>query len=102
MICTIKLLRCRPGSDIVGQPVDIWDVVVAERVFADIRHPSGMETIRAGASVSTVRTSIRINRRRDVDASMRVQHGADVYEIRAVLPDEVEGQFMVLVCERIV
>ncbi len=76
----------KPGSgvDDWGQPLDSW--VDQASVWAHIRHLSGTESIKADVPTSIVKASIRIRWRTDVDAGMRVTHGATVYEIEAVLP----------------
>lgn len=58
-----------------------------------------METIKADADTSSVKASVRIRRRTDVDAGMRVYLGAVVYEIKAVLPDEEARDRLDLACE---
>ena len=74
------------GTDDWGQPLpDAWEDLAL--VWADIRHLSGTESIKAGAVVSTVQASMRIRYRPDVTAGHRVTHGAKTYEIQAVLPD---------------
>lgn len=95
-LVTIK--RLAGGQDSIGQPLQEW-VVQADRVWANIKHMAGAESIRAGQDVSLLRSSIRIRKRTDVSSAMRVYCGATVYEIKAVLPDE-EGQGRIdLVCE---
>lgn len=76
----------KPGSgvDSWGQPLDAW--VDHASVWAYIRHLSGSESIKADVPTSIVKASIRIRWRTDVDAGMRVAHGATVYEIEAILP----------------
>ena len=83
--------------DALGQPVETWAALASLR--AEIRHPSGVEQIKADAETSTVRASIRIRRREDITAAMRLLHGSTVYAIKAVLPDDVGRGFMFLVCE---
>lgn len=85
------------GQDALGQPSETWTTLAT--VWANIRHPSGSEAIRADAQASIVRASIRVRLRTDVTARMRVVHGAAIYDIKAVLPDVVRGEFMDLVCE---
>lgn len=85
------------GQDAIGQPSETWATLAT--VWANIRHPSGSEAIRADAQASIVRASIRVRLRTDVTARMRVVHGAATYEIKAVLPDVARGEFMDLVCE---
>ena len=85
------------GQDALGQPLESWTTLA--NVWANIRHPSGSEAIRADAQTSIVRASIRVRLRTDVTARMRVVHGSTTYEIKAVLPDVVRGEFMDLVCE---
>ncbi len=85
------------GQDEIGQPIDVWTDVAT--VWADIRHTSGLEAVRGGAEVSTVKVSVRIRYRTDVHAGMRVIHETYVYNILAVLPDVAGREFVDLVCE---
>lgn len=92
---TIKQLVA--GQDAIGQPTQAWATLAT--VWASIAHPSGLEAIKAEREVSVVRASIRIRRRTDVTAAMRVHHGATVYEIKAVQPDEERRESLFLACE---
>jgi SPP1 family predicted phage head-tail adaptor len=90
------------GQDEAGQPVTNWENLITTgdgKVFANIKHLSGVETIKADAPTSAVKVSIRIRYRTDVTAAMRVVHGATTYEIKAVLPDEAGRQHVDLACE---
>ena len=93
----ITVQQRQAGSDAAGQPLTTWTNVAT--LWAEIRHPTGLEQIRAEGQVSTVQASIKVRQRDGITAAMRVLHGTTVYEIRAVLPDQVERQFMHLVCE---
>lgn len=85
------------AQDEIGQPVETWATLAA--VWADIRQPSGLAAIKANAEVSVVQASIRIRYRTDIDAGMRVVHGATVYSISAVLMDVSGRQWIDLVCQ---
>lgn len=86
-------------QDAIGQPVETWTEITGGSLWANIRHPRGAESLRADKDVSIVQASIRVRRRTNVTAAMRVYHGSTVYEIKAVLPDEVSREHMDLVCE---
>ena len=86
------------GQDALGQPEQTWSAVC--NVWANVRHLSGAESIRAGADSSTVKASIRIRYRTDIDAGMRVLVGSTNYNIVAILPAEQKAH-LDLVCERI-
>jgi SPP1 family predicted phage head-tail adaptor len=88
-----------PGTttDALGQPIPSWTDVAL--VWASIRHLSGVEAIKADATVSTVKASIRIRYRTGMNAGMRVVHGAQVYSIEAVMPDVGGREFVDLVAE---
>ena len=77
-----------------------WENITTQRLAADVQHRSGLSTIKADADVSIVRASIRIRRRSDVDAGMRVLVGPAIYEIEAVQPG-ASREFVDLVCKRI-
>lgn len=83
------------GDD--GTPGTTWADVCT--VWADIRHASGLEQVRADAPMSTVRASIRIRQRQGITAAMRVLYGATAYSIVAVLPDLQDRLMMDLACE---
>lgn len=85
------------GQDEIGQPTRVLEDVAP--VWANILHKTGNETIKADKETSIVQASIRIRRRTDLNAGMQVHHGSIVYEIKAVLPDEVERERTDLVCE---
>ena len=93
----VVIKQLTAGQDEIGQPVDAWTDVAT--VWADIRHPSGAESIRADQVASIVKASIRVLKRSDVTAAMRVYHGARVYEIKAVMPDAQMNLHMDLACE---
>ena len=85
----ITIQKPQAGTDAVGMPLNGW--VPYFEAWADIRHLSGLETIKAGAAVSIVKASIRIRRRpgRYPNAGMRIVHGNRVYNIQAVLPGQL-------------
>jgi SPP1 family predicted phage head-tail adaptor len=93
----VTIQQLAAGQDAAGQPVQTWSTLAT--VWANIRHLSGVETIKAGAETSAVKASIRIRRRTDVTTAMRVVHGSTTYEIKAVLPDEECRERVDLVCE---
>lgn len=84
-------------QDAAGQPIPTWATSIS--VWANIRHLSGIEGIKADSETSTVKASIRIKRGPTVSAAMRVVHGSTTYRILAVLPDEVCRDKIDLVCE---
>lgn len=96
----IEIRQRDAGSDAGGQPLKTFTTVVAS-LWAEILHPSGVEQVRGGGQVSLVQASIKVRRRDGITAGMRVVHGSAVYDIRAVLPDEVERANMFLVCDRL-
>lgn len=93
----VVIRRRGEASDALGQPTEAWETFAT--CWAEIRHPSGVEQIKAGAEVSTVRASIRVRRRDGITPAMQVVHGATVYSILAVLPDEMDRLYIFLACE---
>lgn len=94
----VTIQKPGPGVNEWNEPTpDQWVDVC--KPWANIKHLSGSETIRADAVISAVKASIRIRYRTGLDAGMRVLHGAKVYAVKAVMPDEVRREFMDLACE---
>jgi SPP1 family predicted phage head-tail adaptor len=88
------------ATDELGQPIPGWTDVAT--VWADIRMKSGLESIKAGASVSVVQASIRVRYRAGITAGMRVVHNLVAYQITAVQPDVGGREFVDLVAEVVV
>jgi SPP1 family predicted phage head-tail adaptor len=60
---------------------------------------SGLEAIKAGASVSVVQASIRVRYRAGITAGMRIVHNLQAYNITAVMPDVGGREYVDLVAE---
>lgn len=67
---------------------------------AEIVPLSGREFVAAQKENAGVTTRITIRWRAGIRPSMRVVHGADVYNIRAVLPDPSLRRHITLMCEQ--
>lgn len=93
----VRIQAQSTAQDALGQPLLVWADVAT--VWADVRMPNGMQSIKADASVSVAVASIRIRFRTGLDAGMRVLHGTTVYQINAVLPDVAGREFVDLVCQ---
>lgn len=93
--CTLQA----PGTtqDELGQPIPGWTDVAT--VWGDVRLRSGLESIKAGAVVSTVQASVRIRYRTGINAGMRVLVDSVPYEVLAVQPDVGGREYVDLVCQ---
>jgi SPP1 family predicted phage head-tail adaptor len=97
----ISLQQKSTTKDAWGQPLNTWTTV--RRVRASYRVQSGMgyvnnEMQTGGTEVSRTTVSYRIRKRDDVTAGMRVLDGSKVYDIRVVLPDLEDNNYMDLGC----
>lgn len=96
----VEIWAKSPGKDAWGQPLpEAWEVYA--RLWANIRHPNGSESIKADAPVSKVQASIRIRFRQDITGGMQVRYRGTVYDIKAPLPDLERQEFVDLVCEAV-
>jgi len=93
----VGLMKPPAGTDAAGRTLKNWTLL--QEVWANVKFQTGAEVIRGGAETSIVKVSIRVRARRDVDASMRARYQGVEYNIRAVLPDSANRDFMFLVCE---
>ncbi len=93
--CTLQA----PGTatDELCQPIPGWTDVAT--VWGDVRLRSGLESIKAGAVVSTVQASVRIRYRKGINAGMRVLVDSVPYEVLAVQPDVGGREYVDLVCQ---
>lgn len=85
-----------------GAVTDAWVSLLSSEdqpIPAEIYPLSGREFVAAQAVQAGVTTKITIRYRSDVAARMRVVHGSDVYNIKAVLPDPTLRRHLTLMCE---
>lgn len=94
----VKIQKHQRIKDAAGQYIESWEDVA--QVWANIRHLSGSESIKAGAVTSVVNASIRVRSRTTVDASCRVLHDDRAYDVEAVLPGPSKT-YIDLVCKLI-
>jgi len=88
------------GRDSTGGIVDTWTDYLTG-VPAVIEPASGREYFIAKQIASTMDTSITIRWRPGIVETMRVLHGADVYDINSVLPDSDSGrETLSLICTK--
>lgn len=97
----ISIQRKSTTKDSWGQPLNTWTTL--DTVRANPRVQSGMgyvagEMQAGGTEVSRTTVSYRIRKRDDVVAGMRVLDGAKVYDIRVVLPDLEDNNYVDLGC----
>lgn len=94
----LELQQPATGQDAAGQPATGW--VKLDELWGDVRHASGLQTIKADADTSIVKVSIRIRHRSGITAAMRLveKESGVAYAIAAVLPD-ARKEFIDLVCE---
>lgn len=83
--------------DELGQPIPGWTDVAT--LWGDVRLRSGLESVKAGAVVSTVQASVRIRYRTGINAGMRVLVDSVPYEVLAVQPDVGGREYVDLVCQ---
>lgn len=86
------------GVDAADQPNGAWTTTLVA-VRANIRYMRGLESIKGGAEVASRQASINIAYRTNVTTDMRVEYGSTVFQIKSVLPDEVNKSGVDLVCE---
>lgn len=86
------------AQDALGEPVDAWTDVAT--VWATVGDVSGREYLAADAAQNKAQTKIFIRYRPDVMATMRVVHGATVYNIEAVLRPSGRPIYLLLMCSR--
>lgn len=94
---TVVIQQRASGQDAAGQPSATWDTVAT--VWANVRHPTGNEAMRADKDISINSVRVRIRYRTDVTPAMRLTHGSATYQIKAVLPDTQRLEFTDLMCE---
>jgi SPP1 family predicted phage head-tail adaptor len=81
-----------------GAVTDAWTDFDTD-VPAEIWPMSGREFVAAQSIQSGVNTKITIRYQAGIEPRMRVKHGSDIYNIKAVLPDPTLRRHLTLMCE---
>lgn len=84
--------------DAFGGVIETWGAFASD-VPAEIVPLSGREFVAAQAMQSLVTTRMTIREIPGVLPAMRVSHGSQLYNIRAVLPDPTLARHITLMCE---
>ena len=92
---TLQVRSTGQGPD--GAPLDSWTDVAT--VWASVTDLSGKEYIAAGEIRNAVQTKILIRYMAGIVPTMRVLHGASVYNVEAVLGQDHLS--LMLMCSRV-
>jgi SPP1 family predicted phage head-tail adaptor len=93
----VTLQTMAGGVDAIGQPLpDNWADVCT--VWAQVAPLAGREFLAAAAIATEVTARITMRYRPGVTAAMRVVHGADLYNITAVIHVKSARQEIQLMC----
>lgn len=93
----ITFQRKSSTTDDWGQPLQTWTDYAT--VWANIRTITGSGFVNhefeaGGTEVSRGTASIRIRKRTDLNAYMRVSYAGNVYDIKSILPDEEGDEYL--------
>jgi len=97
----VTIQRRSVGKDAAGQPIEGWENVISDgdgKCWAEIKDISGKEFVSATAEQASVTTRITIRHRPGLSSALRVGHGADLYDVLAVLGQD--GRTLQLMCTR--
>jgi SPP1 family predicted phage head-tail adaptor len=81
-----------------GAVTDTW-ADVYENIAAEVMPMSGREFVASQSIQAGVTTKIVIRYVAGIEPRMRVVHGSDIYNIKAVLPDPTLRRHLTLMCE---
>lgn len=97
----VALQQLVKGKAAGGAPTEVWENVIKAgdgKIWAGIRDLTGRQYMAAGGTQNSVQTEIEIRHRVGVIPAMRVVHGADIYDIEAVL--DQQGRALKLMCSK--
>lgn len=95
----VEIWRFHATEDETGATVQQWAVFL--RLWANIRHISGSQAIKADTQTESVKASIRIRFNEQIQSGMQVRFRGENYRIDAVLHDYRSKDFTDLVCLKV-
>lgn len=88
------------SQDAAGEPVKSWVPIPGGITWAEKLDLTGRELFQAQQTSGEVTTQFTLRHRADIDARMRVVHGAELYSIEAPLDPDGRRERLVLLCAR--
>lgn len=95
----VEIWHFHETEDETGATVQQWAVFL--RLWANIRHVSGSQAIKADTQTESVKASIRIRFNEQIQSGMQVRYRCEIYQIEAVLHDYQRRDFTDLVCLKV-
>ncbi|SSY80304.1 phage head closure protein [Alysiella crassa] len=95
----VEIWRFHAVQDETGANVQEWAFFL--RLWANIRHVSGSQAIKADTQTESVKASIRIRFNEQIQSGMQVRYRGEIYQIDAVLHDYQHKDFTDLVCLKV-
>lgn len=95
----VEIWHFHATEDETGANVQQWAFFL--RLWANIRHVSGSQAIKADTQTESVKASIRIRFNEQIQSGMQVRHRGETYQIDAVLHDYQGKDFTDLVCLKV-
>lgn len=93
----VTIQTTKTTKSATGVPVDV-PVAVASGIYAKVSVITGREKWLPEGSAQTNDVTVKIRYRPGITPAMQVAHGADTYEITAVVPDDRKRELK-LVCK---
>lgn len=93
----VTIQETKKTKSATGVPVDA-PVAVASGIYAKVAVITGREKWIPEASAQTNDVTVSVRYRTGITTAMQVAHGADTYEITAIVPDERKRELR-LVCK---
>lgn len=97
----IRLQQLVKGKTATGAPTETWGNVIRTgdgSIWAGKRDLTGRQFVAAGGTQNAVQTEWEIRHRPGIVSAMRIVHGADIYDIEAVL--DQQGKALLLMCAK--
>ncbi len=97
----VALQQLVKGKTPSGAPTEVWENVIKTgdgKIWAGKRELTGRQYVAAGGTQNSVQAEWEIRRRAGVIQAMRIVHGADIYDIEAVL--EQQDGSLKLMCSK--
>jgi len=78
-----------------------WSTLATVWASVEYTGSGSSEDIEADRITALRVTIFTIRYRGDLTEKMRISYNSDIYEVKNILPDESEKQYMVLECEKV-
>lgn len=93
----VTFLKRTLDTNAIGEAVEKWEDYIA--VWAEVKPNTGSRFYSALQSQTNIKGTITIRYRPDIDTTMRIRHGSEIYTINSIINVDSANKYLQIMYE---